>query len=48
VELLHGQFYSEFNNYIGTFDKGELHVHTPQRFNYDLDVEPPLITTDMW
>lgn len=32
VELLHGRYYSEFNDYFGGMDKAHLRIHSPRRF----------------
>mmetsp|Transcript_751 Transcript_751/g.1598 ORF Transcript_751/g.1598 Transcript_751/m.1598 type:complete len:1761 (+) Transcript_751:28-5310(+) len=44
VELVHGKYYPAFDDYFGEYDRGEMHVHTPQRFEYD-DVTH---TNNMW
>lgn len=32
VELLHGRYYAEFNDYFGGMDKSSLRIHYPKRF----------------
>lgn len=32
VELLHGRYYAEFNDYFGAMDKTSLRIHYPKRF----------------
>jgi len=34
IELLHGRYYVDFDNYFGRYDQSEFHLHTPQRFQY--------------
>ncbi|GMH75260.1 hypothetical protein TL16_g06700 [Triparma laevis f. inornata] len=44
VELVHGRYYPEFNDYFGNYDVGELHLHTPKRFEYTDTTH----TNNMW
>lgn len=32
VELVHGRYYAEFNDYFGAMDKSSLRIHRPKRF----------------
>jgi hypothetical protein len=44
IELLHGKYYVDFDDYFGGFDMTEFHLHTPQRFEYSDSKS----TTNMW